>query len=689
MQKQLLSAIVLLACVQASGAAENDKARGNKEVDAARIGAAASDADNWLTTGRTYYEERFSPLTQINDANVGKLGLAWIHDFGSTIGLEATPLVADGVLYTSGVWNILHAIDAKTGKALWSYDPQVPRYWMRYMCCGPANRGPALWKGKIFEGTIDGRLIAVDAKTGKLLWSTQTTDTSKPYSITGAPRVIKGKVIIGNGGAEFGTRGYVSAYDAETGKQVWRFYIVPGDPSKGFESKTLEMAAKTWSGQWWTIGAGGNAWDGFAHDPELDLLYIGTGNGSPWSRDLRSPGGGDNLFLSSIVAVRPDTGEYVWHYQEVPGENWDYTAVQPISLADLTIDGKPRKVLLHAPKNGFFYVIDRTNGKLISANNFVPVNWATHIDLATGRPVENKALLYDDKQQVTIYPAHFGAHNWQPMSYSPITKLVYLPAQETSYGYSRVTKLKPVEMNWNSGLGFNAKPPADTPPPNKGYLLAWNPVTQKAAWRVDHAGVWNGGTLTTAGNLVVQGAGDGRFVVYSADAGKKLWEMPIQTGAVAGPISYSVDGEQYIAVNAGWAGSIAIIGGMAPTHRATSRVLAFKLGGTAKLPPVPDRGPLTPPPQTASPETIAKGEALYRGTCRLCHGLNGESGGMTPDLRYMSAETHKAFNDIVLYGARAKDGMAPFADMLKPEDSDAIHAYLIDRAWAAANGAKR
>jgi quinohemoprotein ethanol dehydrogenase len=680
MQTKLLCTLALAAgCLVAYSAAAQTAAN----ADATRIGAAASDPNNWLTTGRTYYEERFSPLTQINDGNVSRLGLAWYHDFGSTIGLESTPLVADGVLYTSGVWNVLHAIDAKTGKELWRYDPQVPKHWMRYMCCGPANRGPALWKGKIFEGTIDGRLIAVDARTGKLVWSVQTTDTSKPYSITGAPRVVKGKVIIGNGGAEFGTRGYVTAYDAETGKQVWRFYIVPGDPKKGFESKTVEMAAKTWSGEWWTIGAGGNAWDGFAHDPELDLFYIGTGNGAPWSRDLRSPGGGDNLFLSSIVAVRPDTGEYVWHYQEVPGENWDYTAVQPMTLADLTIEGKPRKVLLHAPKNGFFYVIDRTNGKLISANNFVPVNWATHIDLASGRPVENKALYYDDKQQVTIYPAHFGAHNWQPQSYSPITKLVYLPTQETSYPYSRVTKLEPIEMNWNSGLGFSAKPPKDSPPPNKGYLLAWDPVAQRAAWRVDHAGVWNGGTLATAGNLVAQGAADGRFVIYSADKGQKLWEMPIQTGAVAGPISYSVEGEQYIVVNAGWAGSIAIIGGMAPTHRAPSRVLAFKLGGTAKLPPVPDRGPPTPPAQTASKETIAKGEAIYRGTCRLCHGLDVVSGGMTPDLRYMTTETHKAFKDIVLYGARAKDGMAPFADMLTPEDADAIHAYIIDRAWAA------
>jgi quinohemoprotein ethanol dehydrogenase len=682
MRTVALSVLVMLVTLQAQGAAP--------VVDGARITGASSDAANWLTTGRTYFEERFSPLTQVSDKTVARLGLAWSHDFGSTIGLEATPLVADGVMYTSGVWNILHAIDARTGKSLWSYDPQVPRYWMRHMCCGPANRGPALWKGKVFEGTIDGRLIAVAAATGRLVWSVQTTPTDQPYSITGAPRVVNGKVIIGNGGAEFGTRGYVTAYDAETGQQVWRFWIVPGNPANGFESKTVEWAAKTWSGEWWKIGAGGNAWDGFAHDPDLNLLYIATGNGAPWSRELRSPGGGDNLFLSSIVAVRPDTGEYVWHYQEVPGENWDYTAVQQMTLTDLPIHGQTRKVILHAPKNGFFYVIDRTNGKLISANNFVPVNWASHIDLETGRPVElQPANSYDDEQASLVYPAHFGAHNWPPMSYSPITKLVYLPAQETSWAYTHAKDLVPRKMNWNTGFATNAKPPAEPAPPLKGYLLAWDPVKQKAAWRVDHAGVWNGGTLSTAGNLVFQGAADGRFVAYSADAGQKLWEMPIQTGAMAGPISYSVNGEQFIAVAAGWSGSIAIIGGMAPTHRATSRILAFKLGGTARLPPLPPMPPLNPPTQTASKEVIARGAALYRATCRLCHGLDAVSGGMTPDLRYMSAQTHKDFRDIVLFGKRAKQGMAPFADMYTAEDVDAIHAYVIERAQAVARaGAK-
>jgi quinohemoprotein ethanol dehydrogenase len=652
-------------------------------VDATRIAAAASEPQNWLTTGRTYAEERFSPLTSINDQNVRQLGLAWYYETDSTIGSEATPLVADGVMYTSTVWNILAALDAKTGKELWHYDPEVKRTWMRYMCCGPANRGPALWKGKVYEGTIDGRLIAVDATTGKLVWSVQTTDTSQPYSITGAPRVVHGKVIIGNGGAEFGVRGYVTAYDAQTGKQVWRFYIVPGDPSKPYEQPELERAAQTWKGDlYWKTGGGGTAWDSFAYDPDLNFLYIGTGNGAPWSRDLRSPGGGDNLFLCSIVAVNADTGQYVWHYQAVPGENWDFTCVQQMTLAEISLNGVKTKVIMQAPKNGFFYVLDRTTGKLLSAKNFVPVNWASHVDLATGRPVENKENLYSDTAGKVVIPAHFAAHNWQPMSFSPLTGLVYIPAQETAWVYSHAKEYVHHPMAWNLAQSPTARrPPGSDNLPFKGYLLAWNPVTNAPAWRVEHASAWNGGVLSTAGNLVVQGAADGKLAIYRADTGTKLWEMPIQTGAEAGPISYSVDGEQYIAVAAGWSGSMAIIGwSQVPSYHAPTRILAFKLGGTASLPPLAPRGAPAIPDLKATPAMIERGKQLFGMTCRICHGGDAISGGMTPDLRYMSAETHAQFKQIVLYGARASKGMAPFADVLKEDDVDALHAYIVERA---------
>jgi PQQ-dependent dehydrogenase (methanol/ethanol family) len=652
-------------------------------VDGERIEAAASDAANWVTHGRTYAEDRFSPLKGINDNNVGQLGLAWFVDFGSRIGIEATPLVVDGVMYTTGVWNVLYALDARTGKELWRFDPQPNRAWLRYMCCGPANRGPAVWKGKVFIGTMDGRLIAVDAATGRPVWDVQTTDRSKPYSITGAPRVVRGKVIIGNGGAEFGVRGYVTAYDAETGKQVWRFYTVPGNPADGFESPAMEMAARTWRGQWWIAGGGGTAWDAFSYDPALNLLYIGTGNGSPWQRDLRSPGGGDNLFLCSIVAVNADDGTYAWLYQAVPGENWDYNCVQQMTLADVDIGGTTRKVLMQAAKNGFFYVIDRTNGKLLSANPFVPVNWASHYDLVTGRPVEIKKNLYSDTEGKLISPGPFGAHNWHPMSYSPLTRFVYFPAQESSFVYSRTPRYEHQPMRWNLAQNPQAKMPAGVteiiPNTSRGYLLAWNPATNSEAWRIEHRGPWNGGVLATAGNLLIQGASDGRFVIYRADNGEKLWEMPIQTGAVAGPISYEVDGEQYLAVAAGWAGSMVIIGGgLTPVHQAPARLLAFKLGGTASLPAPEPLPALAAPASSASAQTIARGQSLYGQWCRICHGGNVVSSGMTPDLRYMSAQTHEIFNDIVVRGARP--GMPPFADVLSDGDADAIHAFLIDRA---------
>jgi quinohemoprotein ethanol dehydrogenase len=676
----------LLLLVSAAARAQHPPgARPAADVDGPRIEAADREPQNWMSTGRDYAEDRFSPLRGINAGNVNKLGLAWYFETDSTIGTEATPLVVDGVMYTTTVWNRLHALDARSGRELWRYDPQVNRSWMRYMCCGPSNRGPAVWKGRVYEATIDGRLIAVDAVSGKLVWSVQTTDPMRPYSITGAPRIVRDKVIIGNAGAEFGVRGYVTAYDAATGRQVWRFWTVPGDPAKGFENDAMAMASKTWHGDTYlTTGGGGTAYDSFSYDPALNLLYIGTGNGSPWSRDLRSPGGGDNLFLCSIVAVNADTGQYVWHYQMVPGENWDFTCVHQMTLTELTIDGVRRKVLLQAPKDGFFYVLDRTNGKLLSAMNFVPTNWASHIDMATGRPVENADNLYDDKDGKVVIPAHFGAHNWQPMSYSPLTHLVYFSAQETNWVYSHASVYTHHPMSWNLAQSASAtRPPGSDDIPFKGYLLAWDPVKQAPAWSVQQRYPWNGGVLSTAGNLVAEGLADGRFVIYRADTGEQLWELPIQTGAEAGPISYAVNGEQYIAVAAGWSGSIAITRWKdVPAYRAPTRILAFKLGGSARLPPVPDRQPPTPPPSDASAEVIAHGNALFRANCRICHGTDAISGGMTPDLRYLSPETHAQFPGIVLYGERAHQGMPPFAGALTGPDVEAIHAYLIDKARA-------
>ena len=392
-------------------------------ITADRIVHADREPQNWLAHGRTYDEQRYSPLRQIDASNVGRLGLAWSYATHTTRGLQATPLVVDGRLYATGVWSVVYALDAKTGKELWTYDPQVPREWGRYACCDAVNRGVALWGDSLFVGTLDGRLVSLDAKTGRKRWEVDTIDRTRPYTITGAPRVVKGKVLIGNGGAEYGVRGYFTAYDANTGRRIWRFYTVPGDPRKRFEQPELEIAAKTWTGEWWRGGGGGTVWDSMAYDSELDTLYVGTGNGSPWSRRQRSEGKGDNLFLSTVLALNPDTGAYIWHYQESPGESWDYTSVQPMMLVDLTIAGTARKALLHAPKNGFFYVLDRRTGKVISANNFVPVNWATSVDVATGRPAITANAFYDDGPFFAT-PTGSGAHNWSPWSFSPRTGLV-------------------------------------------------------------------------------------------------------------------------------------------------------------------------------------------------------------------------------------------------------------------------
>ena len=524
------------------------------QVDATRIVQADQDPGNWLTHGRTYSEQRFSPLAKIDASNVKQLGLAWFVDLDTHRGQEATPLIIDGVLYSTSAWSKVQAIDAASGKLLWQYDPKVPGETGVKACCDTVNRGVAAYEGKLFLGTLDGRLVALDAATGNEVWSVVTVDQTKAYTITGAPRVIKGKVIIGNGGAEFGVRGYVSAYDAQTGKMLWRFYTVPGDPSKPFEAPILEQAAKTWNGEWWKLGGGGTVWDSMAYDPELDLLYIGTGNGSPWNQQYRSPGGGDNLFLCSIVALKPDTGEYVWHYQSTPGETWDFTATQHIVLADLTIDGQPRKVLMQAPKNGFFYVVDRTNGQLISAKPFVPVNWASEIDLKTGRPVENPvARFMNPKQPALVTPGPYGAHNWHPMSFSPQTGLVYLPAQELAMAYLHNPKFKGSPLGFNIGIDATAIMMPDDPQIRaaalatvRGSLKAWDPVTQTEKWSVEHPGAWNGGVLSTAGNLVFQGNVGGEFVAYNAADGTKLWSFPAQTGIVAAPATYAIGDEQYV-----------------------------------------------------------------------------------------------------------------------------------------------
>jgi PQQ-dependent dehydrogenase (methanol/ethanol family) len=659
-------------------------------IDAARAVHADAEPGSWLLHGRTYGEQRHSPLAKIDRTNVEKLGLAWSYELGSTRGVEATPIVVDGVMYVSGAWSLVFALDAASGKLLWKYDPQVPGEWARHACCDVVNRGVAVWDGAVFVGTLDGRLVSLDAATGQVNWEVLTIDRKYPYTITGAPRVVKGKVVIGNGGAELGVRGYVTAYDAKTGAELWRFYTVPGDPSLPFEHPELEAAAKTWTGEWWKIGGGGTAWDSMAYDPELDLLYVGTGNGSPWTRMARSPGGGDNLFLCSILALRPDDGKLVWHYQTTPGDNWDYTSVQPIVLADLELDGAVRKVLMQAPKNGFFYVLDRATGALISAEPYVTVTWASGVDAKTGRPVETEQSNYDGGTKL-ILPGPVGGHNWHPMAYSPKTRLVYLPAHDMPFWYAPDAAFVARPVGWNTGLGVDAlvAQTEKEPPALKGRLLAWDPAQKRVRWGVEHAGSWNSGVLSTAGGLVFQGSGDGLFRAYNDETGEVLFEERSQTGIIAAPISYEIGGEQYVAVAAGWGGGIIANGldeaaAIATWHN-QGRVLVWKLGGSAAMPTNPKRDRTFPPPPAleVTAEQVEAGKKTYNANCTWCHGFGAASSFLVPDLRMTSAERHQAFEDIVLRGTLRGTGMPPFEGVLTADEVAGVRAYIVSEARKA------
>ncbi len=638
-------------------------------ITEARLLAAEDDPDNWLSHGRTYAEQRYSPLTEVNDGNVRDLGLAWSVEFDTRRGQEATPIVVDGTMYLSTAWSKVMAVNAATGEVLWKYDPEPKGAQGAYACCDVVNRGVAVWGGKVFVGTIDGRLVALDAATGAELWDTLTVDQSKPDTITGAPRVVRGKVIIGNSGAELGVRGYVSAYDADSGELAWRFYTVPGNPADGPDGAASDeafakFAGETWNGNWWEMGGGGTVWDSIVYDPEFDQLLIGVGNGSPWNHRARSAGKGDNLFLSSILALDPDTGAYKWHYQVNPGETWDFTATQQITLADLTIDGTVRKVAMQAPKNGFFYVIDRSNGKLISAEAYAPQNWAERIDVATGRPVEIPEARYADAPHLT-FPSGIGAHAWQPMSYSPQTGLVYIPAMHVPLSYADDANYKRLIGRWNTGVGFLAPPEGSVPGAtalerraalaamNKGMLIAWDPVKQEARWSIDMPWPWNGGTLATGGNLVFQGDPYGVFRARAAETGRELWSFESERGIMAGPITYRVNGEQYVAVVAGYGGSMGMATQTDWMRRPPPRgmVLVFKLGGMAELAKLP---PLTPRPYATSDETftpaqVAEGEAQYFAFCTICHG-----GPVNPDLfRSRVTPSKDAWHSVVVDGALA------------------------------------
>lgn len=665
----------LLCAFLISSCETNDSLEKNTD----KLIADEEQTTDWLAYGRTHNERRFMPTDNINIENVSDLKVDWFIDLPNDVGLVSTPLVVDGVLFFTGTMNIVRAVNAINGDLLWEYDPEVGKEvagkrkigWLH-------NRGISYYEGKIFAATWDGRLVAIDAKTGQELWKVRTFDMDRSLYITGAPKAFKGKVLIGNGGTENGpTRGWVTAYDADTGKEAWKFYIVPGNPADGFENEAMEMAAKTWTGEWWKHGGGGNAWHGFTYDADLDVLYIGTGNGSPWNRKIRSPDGGDNLFLCSIVALKPDTGEYLWHYQTTPGESWDYNSNMDIVLADLNINGEPIKALLHAPKNGFFYVLNRETGKLVSAEPFVETSWASHIDLKTGRPVEVEGARYETAP-APITPNAWGAHSWHAMSFNPQTGLVYLPVihQGAIYSDEGIDLDSWQSVEFQGGIGVGMSNPEKDPRDYPGSLMAWDPIQQKAVWTIPQNNLHNAGTLTTAGNLVFQGRPDGILLAYNALSGDIVWEFDVGLGIAAPPISYMLNGRQYISLLVGWGGGYAGLGGedaakLGWAYRAQMRrLITFSLEGKVKMPKL---APPYKPVAIEAPEFLINkdmeliGQGKY-GNCSSCHGGEAVSGGMAPDLRASSIPLDiNEFTRVVRDGGRVGMGMPAFPDITDEE----------------------
>ncbi len=663
---------------------------GERAVPEARL-LDAGDGSDWAGYGRTFGQQHYSPLDEIDQDTVASLGLVWAMDL--PLGNTATqPIAVDGVLYFAVGLSVVHAVDAVSGKLLWRYDPEVGQRGGLNLRTGWGVRGVAWWRGKIYVGTQDGRLIAIDAKSGQPAWSVQTFDPAMAAYISGAPRVLNGRVLIGFGGSNGVSRGYVTAYDAESGRQLWRFFTVPGDPAKGFENPAMEMAAKTWAGEWWKFGGGGDVWNSIAYDPESDTVYIGVGSPYPWNHKLRSQGQGDNLFIDSIVALDGKSGAYKWHYQTVPGDTWDFDATMDIELADLTIDGKPRKVLMQAPKNGFLYVIDRITGKLISAEPFVPTTWASRIDLATGRPVEVPGARYDDGRATKVAPSALAAHNWLPMAFSPKTGLVYIPAVDFAVNYSEPapTWRPATDRNTDAGANMIGGPLIGEAPP-KGALIAWSPVTQKPVWRIEHPTYLNGGVLATGGNLVFQGTVDGTLKAYSADSGKPVWSFDTRAPLISPAITYRAKNRQYITVITGlgmaYPLNAAALAGpdierfqLDPRTQAR-RVLTFAIGGKQVLPARPQTAEPPPDPDfKPEPARIMPGALAYSTHCLICHGALAVGAGHAPDLRRSAVPQDAAtFAQVVRGGMLQARGMPRFEE-LSDRQLDDIRIYLRSRA---------
>lgn len=648
-----------------------------------------NNGDDWAAYGQSFGEQHYSPLAQIDVANVKRLGLIWSFDLPAGNPLTG-PLAIGGKLYTATGYSVVRAFDAGTGKLLWTFDPKAPEASGPKLRTGYGSRGLAWWNGKLYVGTQDGRLIAIDAGSGRQVWSAMTVQPNDYRFISGAPRVFAGKVIIGHGGADTSDlRGYVTAYDAETGRQSWRFYTVPGNPAKGFEDKTQAMAAKTWSGEWWKHGGGGTVWNSFAYDAENHAIFIGVGNGAPWNHRVRSAGKGDNLFLASIVALDGNTGKYKWHYQFNPGETWDYNASMDMQLADIMIDGKLRKVVMEAPKNGFFYVIDRTNGRLISADKIAKVTWATGIDGKTGRPIEAPEARYPNGRTFALFPGPQGAHTWLPSAYSPKSGLMYLPVLESGTTYND-RSIDPVgwrrtRANSNDGAVNLGEARLSSEKLGRGTLLAWNPVTRKAAWRVSTSGGWNGGVMATGGGLVFQGQDNGWFTAYDGSSGKPMWRFDAQAPVLAPPITYNVKGRQFVTVITGIGTSVGAITELLSEYvdyrSQMRRVLTFALDGRATIPSAVPTVPRAPPdPDFAADDAAAERGAREFSRCQTCHGIGAIGGGTAPDLRTSGLPLSAgAFDSVVRQGALVPAGMPRFEELTDGEIAD-LRQYIRTQA---------
>jgi quinohemoprotein ethanol dehydrogenase len=667
-------------------------ARPLRVIDNAAL-ANVADGANWPAFGRTFDEGHYSPLSELNVDSVNRLGLVWSLDLDVSNSITA-PLAVDGVIYLGAGHGVVHAVDARSGKLLWRHDTKAPEAAGKKMRVAWGIRGIAFWKGRVYTGTTDGRLIALNAKDGSVAWSVQTVAPEDGATITGAPRAFNGKIVIGFSGEDFGPlRGYVTAYDADTGKQTWRFYLVPGKPGSkdnAASDDVMDMAARTWTGEWWKYGGGAAAWNAMTYDPEFNRLYIGTGNGTPMNWKIRSPGGGDNLFIASVVAVDADTGKYVWHYQTAPGDSWDYDSATDMTLVTLTLEGKPRKVLLHAAKNGFFYVIDRENGKLISADKLGTVTWADHVDLATGKPVLAAGSKYEEKS-ILLWPSFQAVHHWTPQAFSPVLGLAFVPTLEMPavFGDTGVdTKHFDPQVNTPEFTGLalgSGDVPADA---GHSVLKAWDPVTKRVVWQVETPGISNGGALATAGNLVFEGLADGYLHAYSASEGKDLWSFFAGVAATGVPITYSVDGKQYVTITAGpLGGSTAGFGAISARWGWDPRIhprrlLTFALDAKATLPPTPPRKmavPLDAPEFKVDASRVKPGEHLYA-QCVLCHGMGVVAGGIAPDLRASPVPlSTEAFAHIVRDGALVARGMPKFAEF-NDEQLDSMRHFLRQKA---------